>query len=177
VKGQWVLVILTSATACDKPQADTHPVATSTPSSAPPAASATAPARAAVAWGGSYKSTSGELYIPPDWKSVHWTVKETSAGIGEGTIALTVDAASGRVQGMLEGPLGPARIDGLASDGKLTATIVRRDPADKGFTGTLIASLGGDRGEGTMNVALAEASALRAVTFTLSPEGAPAALH
>jgi hypothetical protein len=178
VKGRCALLALL-AVACGKSTLDhsdaaspTAPNLVAVAASGPTAPSAPASARAAVAWRGSYKSTAGELFIPPDWKSVHWNVKETTAGIGEGSIALTVDAASGRVQGAMEGPLGPAIVDGLASDGKLTATIVRKDPTDKGFTGTLVASVGSDRAEGTMRVSLAEASAVRAVMFTLSPDGA-----
>jgi hypothetical protein len=178
------MLVILSAIACDKPQADAHlGAASAAPSGSVVAASATAPpsanavpsSRMALAWRGSYKSTAAPLYIPPDWKGVHWNVKETNAGIGEGTIALTVDAASGRVQGALEGPLGPATVDGLASEGKLTATIARRDPTDKGFTGTLVAALGSNGGDGSMNVSLAEASAVRTATFTLSPESAPTA--
>jgi hypothetical protein len=105
---------------------------------------------------------------------VHWNVKESAAGIGEGTIALTVDPVNGRVFGTLEGPLGPATVDGFAADRKLTASIARKDPTDQGFTGTLIGSLGGDRAGGTMNVSLAEASAIRTATFDLSPDGSQA---
>jgi hypothetical protein len=144
------------------------------PSSAPASSpSSVSSAGARNQWRGSYKSASAELYIPPEWKNVHWNVKETPAGLGEGTMTLSVDPAGGRALGSLDGPLGPAIIDGLVSEGRLTASIARSDPADHGFTGTLVGSMGRDHSEGTMNVSLAEASALRSATFALSPEGAP----
>ena len=128
-------------------------------------------------WRGSYKSTSGELYIPPEWKNVHWNVKESTAGLGEGAMTLSIDPASGRAIGSLDGPLGPATVDGLVSEGRLTATIARKEPSDQGFTGTLIGSIGGDRAEGTMNLSVAEASAVRKATFALAPETSGAAQH
>jgi len=134
-------------------------------------------AAGAANWRGSYKSTSGELYIPPEWKNVHWNVKESAAGLGEGAMTLTIDLASGRAVGSLDGPLGPAIVDGFVSEGRLTATIARKEPTDQGFIGTLIGSIGGDRAEGTMNLSGAEASAVRKATFALAPETSGAAQH
>jgi hypothetical protein len=179
-------VVLAFAWACGRTQAEADmrgeaatpssgPTAAGTPSG--PASSASARASTAasagvpVQWHGSYKSTSGELYIPPDWKSVHWNVKESSAGIGEGAMTLSVDPAGGRVLGSLDGPLGPALIDGLASDGRLTATVARKDPSDRGFTGTLFGSISGEHAEGTMSLAQAEVDAVRKATFALSRNG------
>ncbi len=136
------------------------------PTSAPAAAPAT------VAWTGTYTSNAGTLYIPEDWKSVHWTVPDTSAGLGPGSLALTVDGPTGRVTGTLTGPLGPATLAGLVADGKITANIARQDASDRGFTGTLIGTLSADHGEGTIHVALAEVSAVRTATFSLSRDRA-----
>jgi hypothetical protein len=189
VKGQLALAIFVLALAClacgrTKSETDPNGVAaraalgdasTAAPSVAPTGPTPTSPSSATVKtqWRGSYKSASGELYIPPDWKNVHWNVKETPAGLGEGSLTLSVDPANGRALGSLDGPLGPALVDGLVSAGKLTATITRKDPADQGFTGTLVGSIGPDHAEGTMSISLAEASAVRKATFTLSPEAAP----
>ncbi len=131
--------------------------------------SATISSRTAVAWRGTYKSTSGSLYIPADWKEVHWRVKETSDGIGEGTIALELDPMTGRVHGTLNGSLGQGKVAGFVSEGKLTASIVRSDPSDEGFAGTMIASVVKDRIAGTMAVSPATAGAVRTGTFELSP--------
>jgi hypothetical protein len=126
---------------------------------------------APVAWRGTYKSVASTLYVPPELK-VSWKASETTSGIGDGTISMTVDPGTGRVRGELVGPLGPASLAGLTVDGKLTATIARKDPADHGFAGTMVGTLGPDKGDGTMNVSLAEGGAIRYATFVLSSGGA-----
>jgi hypothetical protein len=99
---------------------------------------------------------------------VRWSGVDAAAGLGEGTMTLEIDAATGRVVGTVEGPLGPAIVDGVVLDGKLTASIVRKAPSDRGFSGTLLGSLDRDAAEGTMNLSSGEANAIRSATFTLS---------
>jgi hypothetical protein len=171
----WI-VLVALACACGKSRGDVTVEASRASSSTANSISAPMPSPAAAPsatarWRGKYSSSAGALYIPPDWKDVHWKVKETSAGIGEGAIAIQVDPLSGRVTGTLEGPLGPATIDGLGSDGGLSASIARMNPADEGFTGTIVASIANDRVEGTMHVSLADANAIRTATFTMSADG------
>ncbi len=172
-----VWVALGAAVACSKPASEAQPDAGA------PVASAVAPAPDAqseahpsaksgtVTWTGKYTSTAGTLYIPEDWKSVHWNVPDTPAGLGEGTLTLTVDGATGRVTWSLAGPLGPATLAGIAGDGKVSATVSRQDASDRGFTGTLQGTLSGDHGEGTIQASLAEVSAVRSATFSLSKSG------
>jgi hypothetical protein len=124
-------------------------------------------------WTGSYKSEAATVYVPADWKNVRWRVAETDAGVGEGTITLQIERASGRVRGTLDGPLGPALLDGLASQGDLTATMVRKDPSDRGFTGTLLAMMADGHVQGTLSASLGEASAVRKAAFALSPDSSP----
>jgi hypothetical protein len=121
-----------------------------------------------VNWTGGYKSAATGITLPT---GVGWKVPESTAGVGEGTIAMTVDAG-GRVTGTVDGVLGPAMIDGLAVDGRVTGAIVRRDPSDHGFTGTLSGELAAGHAHGTMNLTLAEASAVRTASFDLSPAAA-----
>ena len=169
-------MLVALACACGKSRGDVTveaPRASSSSASSvsAPMASPVAAPRATPRWRGTYTSSAGALYIPPDWKDVRWKVKETSAGIGEGAIAIQVDPSSGRITGTLEGPLGPAAIDGLGSDGGLSASIARINPADEGFTGTIVASIVNDRVEGTMHVSLGDANAIRTATFTMSADG------
>ncbi len=125
-----------------------------------------------ASWHGAYKSQSGTLYVPADWKGVHWTVVDSSAGLGDGAIRLTLEPA-GRIHGTIEGPLGPAVIAGYGADGGLTASVRPENPADRGFAGTLIASVVDGRLEGTMRVSPAVADAVRVATFVLGADDAP----
>jgi hypothetical protein len=173
------LLALAGVVACDKPSGD----ATQAPASAAvsvasrpaaPTASASSRAKSAAAtqsWRGTYKSAASTLTVPPDGKKAHWSDTQTTAGIGDGALTLTVDGETGHVSGTVDGPLGPATVDGVVTDGNLAATIRRKDPTDQGFTGTLLGSIASDHLEGTMNVALGLASALRTATFTLTASG------
>jgi hypothetical protein len=126
---------------------------------------------APASWHGLYRSEAGALYIPPDWKGVRWNVSDSSSGLGEGAIRLTLDPA-GRVQGVIEGPLGPAMFAGFAADGGLTASVRPERSEDRGFAGTLIGRIVDGRIEGTMHVSPALADAVRVATFALGADGA-----
>ncbi|HEY5240114.1 MAG TPA: hypothetical protein VIJ22_01555 [Polyangiaceae bacterium] len=149
----------------------TASVAATTSSVAASASAATKTPDATRAWRGTYKSVASTLAAPPDGKKTHWSDTQTTAGIGDGALALTVDGATGHVSGTVDGPLGPAMMDGVVTDGKLAATLRRKDPTDQGFTGTILGSIAGDHLEGTMNVSIGLANALRTATFTLTPSG------
>jgi hypothetical protein len=177
----WTIAVIVACGACacqgkgEKPNGQSAPEQ----AAAPAASSAAAPAPAAWsatpagggAWSGSYRATAGTLYIPPEWKDVRWKAADSGAGIGEGTLAIAIDAATGRLTGTLDGPLGPALIDGVAKDGQLAATLVRKSPEDRGFTGTLLGTVEGDHVSGTMNLSSAEASSIRTADFRLTSAG------
>lgn len=173
------LVAATLVVACSKGSTEAPPAP---PASAPVASSSAAPSALSAApsasagvsssWHGTYKSAAATLTVAPDWKKVHWSDTQSTDGVGDGTLTLAVDGATGHATGALEGPLGPATIDGVVADGKLAAAVRRKDPTDHGFTGTLLGSVSGDHAEGTMNVSLGSASALRTATFVLSPGAA-----
>jgi len=171
---------IVSATSCQGGLAGTaRPDAGSGSPSVPaaPEAAAVVPsqrssAEASASWHGSYKSLSGTLYVPADWKGVHWNVAESSAGLGDGTIGLTIEPG-GRIHGTLEGPLGPAVVAGFAADGALTASVRPENPADRGFGGTLIGRVVDGRLEGTIHVSPAVADAVRVATFVLGADDTP----
>jgi hypothetical protein len=172
MKHAVALCALVVASACSKGttgEAPAPPASVAVPeSAAAPAKSAPTPAASAAGvtkWKGGYKSVAGSFVLPKD---VKWKVPDSPAGIGDGTIALTIDAGTGRVQGTIDGPLGPATVDGLAVGGKVTANVARTDPTDHGFTGTLQGTLG-DSLQGTMNLAQADVTAVRNATFDLAP--------
>jgi hypothetical protein len=166
----FVVVLLS---ACAKSSAGESPAPSATTA---PAASAAAPAQAAPvpaasptgtsSWKGAYKSVEGTFALP---KEVKWKVPENPAGLGEGTIVLTLDRGTGRAQGTVDGALGPATIDGVAVDGRITASVSRADPSDHGFTGTLQGSIADAGVQGTMNLTQADVTAVRNASFELAP--------
>jgi hypothetical protein len=171
----WGIAAVLFASACAKGSAaDGAPGSAGPPgaeSAAPPPKSPSPTASVTgvtgpTGWKGSYKSVAGTIVLPKD---VKWKVPETAAGVGEGTITLTVDRSTRRVRGKVDGVLGPAIVDGVALDGKIMATVAREDPADQGFTGTLSGEVADAGTSGTMNVALADVSAVRNATFELAP--------
>jgi hypothetical protein len=82
---------------------------------------------------------------------------------------LTLDS-TGRVSGTVDGPLGPAVVAGFASDGGLTAKVSREHPEDRGFAGTLVATVTDGHVDGTMRVSPSQAEAIRIATFALGPD-------
>jgi hypothetical protein len=126
---------------------------------------------AVTAWSGVYRSVAGALYVPPSWKGVGWRVPETGEGLGDGTISLRCDPETGRLTGQVEGVLGPATVRGVIDDAGATATVARADPADHGFSGTLVATVIDGHARGSMNVSPGEAEAIRIATFDLPPAG------
>lgn len=175
-------LMLAAAAACSKSPPDAGPstVAPADAGSASPIAAQIAPkgstaaATSSAEWHGSYDSVAGTLYIAPQLKGVKWVVPDTDAGLGTGAITLSVERSTGRIRGEVEGPLGPALIDGYAEGPTMSATMARKDPTDRGFTGTLEAQQDDAGVSGTLHVALAEVSAVRTATFHLTPESAPA---
>jgi hypothetical protein len=180
--GHALLVTCLYACACNRPaggdNASTAPAGSAQPPVATTAAIGSATTSAATAstapatrtWKGEYKSAAAALSIPTDKNKVHWSDAPSTTGIGDGTLTVTIDGVSGRATGEVGGPLGPATVEGLAADGKLTATVRRKDPTDRGFTGALVGSITGEKVDGTMSVSLGQASSLRSASFSLVPE-------
>ena len=134
--------------------------------SAPDAFAAPA-ADAPKAYAGTYTSRAGTLYVPDggEWTGTKWRGDDAPEGLGDGAIALSV--AGSRVDGTIDGPLGPARIVGAVNDGQITGEIVRKEPADLGFTGTLVGKVEGASVDGEMRLSIASARVIRRATFSL----------
>jgi hypothetical protein len=116
----------------------------------------------AVSYAGKYTVAMGKMYVPDqkDWSSVKFKNDETKL-LGDGEITVAVDP-SGRVSGGTEaGPLGASVLDGTSDGTTLTATVRRKDPADEGLTGTLVAKIAGEALEGTMKLAESNAAVVR----------------
>lgn len=161
------------AVGCSKPSgpspAEPAPSASATtaPSVASAASGTSAPA-APKTWSGTYKSAATSLDVPKDFAKT-WAHTDRGVGIGDGTISLTIDGATGRAIGALEGPLGPAVAAGDVAGGTLTAAVRRKDPTDRGFTGTMRATVTAGGIDGTMTLASADGAMQRTATLTLKP--------
>ena len=120
-----------------------------------------------ASFAGKYVVSVGTMYVPAekDWASVKFK-NDDSKLLGEGSVTLAIDEA-GRVSGSTEGgPLGAAVIEGKRDGQTLAATIRRKDLADDGLTGTLVATVAGDKLEGTMKLAEFNAAVVRVGTLT-----------
>lgn len=124
-------------------------------------------AAAGASFAGKYVVSTGTMYVPAgkDYASVKFK-NDDSKLLGEGGVTLSIDGA-GRVSGATEGgPLGPGILEGLRDGQSLSATLRRKDPTDDGLTGTLVATIIGEKIEGTMMLAESNAAVVRVATLT-----------
>ena len=167
------------ATACDHSSSHGNDplTAPSTSASVPaPSASAALPApekAKPVLWTGAYTSSPGSLYVYDggEWKGVHFRGDDASIGLGEGTLSLTIDPNATALRGTGGGPLGDVILSGAldAKTGELSFTVLRKDTADRGFTGTGVGHVREGTLTGTMRLSRGDAHVIREATFTLKP--------
>jgi hypothetical protein len=139
--------------------------------SAAPSASVSPAAASPLTWKGTYKTAPGTLTVPADLAKTHWSSSDTTTGVGDGTMQLTVDRATHRVSGALDGAVGAAVVEGQLGDGQLSGAVRRKDPTDKGLVGTLLAAVSPDKVTGTLTLATGDGATLRTGTFTLTLDG------
>ena len=127
----------------------------------------TSPPTKGASFSGKYVVSAGTMYVPAekDWASVKFK-NDDSKLLGDGVMNLVIDAA-GRVTGGAEGgPLGASVIEGTSDGTTLTAAVRRKDPTDDGLTGTLTATIAGDKLDGTMKLAEFNAAVVRVATLS-----------
>jgi hypothetical protein len=112
----------------------------------------------------------GSIYVVDggEWAAVKWRGDDASTGLGEGALALTIHGAARRLTGTGSGALGDLVWVGALDGDTLTASVQRRDPLDRGFTGTAVGKVSGDEIVGTMRLSLADARIIRGARFTLT---------
>ena len=128
------------------------------------------PAPTSIAWSGTYESAPGSLYVYDggEWKGVHFRGDDASIGLGEGPLSFSVDAKTSLVRGTASGPLGDVVIAGAVTNEEVTFTVVRKDPTDRGFTGTGEGKVTGDSLTGTIRLSRGDAHVIREAKFTLT---------
>jgi hypothetical protein len=126
-------------------------------------------------WTGAYVSQPGTIYVVDggEWAGVKWRGDDAGIGLGAGKMSLSVSRSSGEVRGTGEGPLGSIVLVGVVVDDAITVSVSRKDPLDRGLTGTGVARVAGDKITGTMRLSVADARVIREATFTLSRGGNP----
>jgi hypothetical protein len=159
------------------------PAPSATPSSSAPLSAASTPeprAPTIETWSGKYVSAAGSVYVfdGGEWAGVSWRGDDAGLGLGEGTISLTLDRKAGVILGVAGGAIGDVVISGSlfpeeagspSSGGQtITATVGRKDPLDRGLSGTLGAKAEGDKLTGTMRLSAANARVVREASFTLA---------
>lgn len=132
------------------------------------AAKAAAKTGEAASFKGSYTAKPATLYIPEhkDYGSVKQAKSDDTKLVGEGTLTIDV-APDGKVTGTIDsGPASPAVIDATKDGDEIRGTVRRKDPADQGLTGVVLAKVEGGKLTGTLTLAEANAAVLRDATFT-----------
>jgi hypothetical protein len=126
-------------------------------------------------WTGTYRSAAGAIHVPDggEWSGFKWRGDDAGDGVGDGTMTLTVDGTTQRVEGTAAGAIGEVLLTGAAQGGQVTASVRRKDPADRGLTGTLVATQTADKVDGTMRLSFGDAHILREASFTLAKAPAP----
>ena len=109
--------------------------------------------------------------MPSAFAKNHYASNDVTTGVGDGTMQLTLEPATHRVTGTLDGAIGAAVVEGLLGDGQLSGAVRRKDPTDKGLAGTLLATVAADKISGTLTLASGDGATLRTGTFTLTPAG------
>jgi len=166
--------------ACNDPSSHgREPAAASSSSSttSPAASAAAAPsgsaASAPAVWTGSYASKPGSMYVYDggEWKGVHFRGDDASVGLGDGTLALTLDPKTHLVHGTGAGSLGDLIITGAfdPASGEVSFSLLRKDTTDRGFTGTGVAHLSGSALSGSMRLSRGDAHVIRDADFALAP--------
>jgi hypothetical protein len=177
-------VVACSGLACTPTQSSSAgPAPSATPSSSAPLPAGSTPeprATTVETWSGKYVSAAGSVYVfdGGEWASVSWRGDDAGLGLGEGTMSVKLDRKAGVIHGVAGGAIGDAVISGalvpeeVRSPGsrgeRIMASVARKDPLDRGLSGTLEATAQGDKLIGTMRLSPANARVVRQASFTLT---------
>jgi hypothetical protein len=161
-------VIALLASCKDPPAAPDAAIASASVSASVSAsASASAPVNGPATYAGTYDAERGTLYVPDAeaWKGVGLRPDDAGA-TGEGAITLTIDPDGGALTGTLEGPLGPATLNGVTQENAMTFQVSPKEKTELAFRGTGTASIDGGAITGEMHLSSWRANVLRDATFS-----------
>jgi hypothetical protein len=165
---RFAVIVVMLASCKDSPAVpDAAPASASVSASASASASVSVVSSGTPTYAGTYVAERGTLYIPDAaaWNGV--SLRPDDAGAtGEGAITLTIEPDGGALTGTLEGPLGPATLNGFAEDAGITFQIAPKEKTDLAFRGTGTAAIDAGVVSGEMHVSSWRANVLRDATFS-----------
>lgn len=163
---RWPLLLFLAAFGACKNDADKPAPAPSASASAVASASASAAPAGPAVYDGTYTATAGTLYVPDAeaWNGVKFRGDDAGA-LGEGALSITIDPDGGALTGKLEGPLGPATINGVAREGSISFHVAPSEKTDLAFSGTGTGAVDGGAVSGEMHLSSWRANVLRDATF------------
>ncbi len=154
--------LLALALGCDKKTPPPAPAASASASAAPE------PPPGPKTYAGTYTSKHATFYVPDGsaWSGVKFRGDDAGDALGAGKLHFTVGPDAGTLSGEGEGPLGPVLLRGIVRGPDVTFSVIRKDPEDKGVTGTGVGTLD-DAGtvQGTMHLSAYQAQIIREATF------------
>ena len=150
----------TAETAVISPSASAAPRASATAANSTEVASPPSDSAHTGTFKGKYSAKKTTPSLAPDVVVKSWKSDDGKRGAGEGRITLTIES-NGRATGIVEGPLGPATLEGSVEGKRVRAELVPdRDDADA-FSGLFDGTLEGSGIVGTLRAADGSASVVR----------------
>jgi hypothetical protein len=136
---------------------------------APPAPSkASAESWFAGAWTGKYEASKHRIELSAKVGGLpEWAADDGPRGTGAGTVELVPDA-SGATSGSMDGPLGPAALEGSFDGDTLAARFYPKNDDRTGFSGVMVARRDGERLVGSLDAATSDGHVARSAKVTLS---------
>jgi hypothetical protein len=99
---------------------------------------------------------------------VHFRGDDASVALGDGPLSFTIDPKTHEVHGTASGPIGDVTLSGAVTSDELTFTVFRKDPTDRGLTGTGVAKVTETGVTGSMHLSRGDAHVIREAKFTLT---------
>ena len=118
-------------------------------------------------YAGTYTAERGTLYVPDAeaWQGIGLRPDDAGA-TGEGAITIVIDPDAGIVTGTLDGPLGPATLNGVSQADSLSFQVAPKEKTDLAFRGTGTGSLDAGVVSGEIHLSSWRANVLRDATFS-----------
>jgi hypothetical protein len=167
------LSLIVALPACQGGEKNSGAAASASGAAPLPALSAVAPVNTktdswyAGTWTGTYEAAKHHIDLPAKIGGLpEWAADEGARGTGKGSVRLTPDS-TGAATGSVEGPLGPAVLEGAFDGDVLALRFYPKNAERSGFSGVLIARRDGERLTGSLDAATTDGRVARTAQITL----------